>query len=104
MFAGQAAADLAAEFQDVGAEGLAQLQIAGLVGVEEDQRVHVAIPGMEDVGDVEAVVLRHFADPLQHIGQFGNRDRAVETHIVVDLPHRAKGRLAPGPDTGAFIR
>ena len=33
MLAGQAAADLDAELENVGAEGLAQLKIAGLVGI-----------------------------------------------------------------------
>ena len=55
VLAGQAAADLDAELQDVGAGRLGLLQLAGVVGVEEDQRVQVAVAGVEDVGDREAV-------------------------------------------------
>ena len=51
VLAGEAAADLDAELQDLGAGFLGLLQLARLVDVEEDQRVQVAVAGMEDVGD-----------------------------------------------------
>ncbi len=44
------------------------------------------------------VFLGHLADPAQHIRQFRHRNRSVQTHVIVDLPHRAKGRFAPQPD------
>ena len=55
VLAGQHAADLDAEPQDVGAERLGALQLARLVGVVEDQRMQVAVAGVEDVGDAQAV-------------------------------------------------
>jgi hypothetical protein len=55
--------------QDVGAELLCLLQLAGLVGVEQDQRVQIAVAGMEHVGDAQAVLLRQLGHAAQHIGQ-----------------------------------
>ena len=55
VLAGQAAADLDAELQDVGAERLRLVEAAGIVGVEHDQWVQVAVAGMEDIGDLQPV-------------------------------------------------
>jgi hypothetical protein len=49
VFAGHRAAHGDAGFQDVGAEQFAAVQLVGVVGVEQDQRVQVAVAGMEDV-------------------------------------------------------
>ena len=57
MLAGQHAADLDAEPQDVGAEFLGVLELAGLVGVEQDQRMQIAVAGMEHIDDAQAVCL-----------------------------------------------
>ena len=54
VLAGQHAADLDAEPQDVGAECLGALDLARLVGVVEDQRVQIAVAGMKDIGDAQA--------------------------------------------------
>ncbi len=51
MLAGEHAAHLDAEAQDVGAEGLGAFQLAGLVGIVEDERMQIAVAGVEDVGD-----------------------------------------------------
>src|SRR6056297_1331869 len=53
VLAGQAAARLDAELQDLGAERLAALQVAGLVRIEKDEGVHVAVASVEDVRDIE---------------------------------------------------
>jgi hypothetical protein len=53
VLAGQHAADLDAELEDVGAERLGALQLARLVGVVEDQRMQVAVAGVEHVGDAQ---------------------------------------------------
>ena len=55
MLAGQAAADLDAELQDVGAELSRRVEAGRVVGVEHDQRMQVAVAGMEDVGDLQPV-------------------------------------------------
>jgi hypothetical protein len=56
VLAGQHAADLDAQPQDIGAELLGLLQFARLVGIVEDQRMQVAVAGVEDVGDAQAVL------------------------------------------------
>jgi hypothetical protein len=56
MFTGQAAAHLDAQFQDFGPHRLAGFEIARLVGIEQDQRVQVAVAGVEHVGHVEAIL------------------------------------------------
>ena len=45
----------------------------------------------------------HLADPAQHEGQRRDRDRPVQAHVVVDLPHRAEGRLAAQPDALGLV-
>ena len=53
MFTGDAAAGGHAQFQNPAADLLGQLKLPGLVGIEQDQRVHVAVTGMEDIGHRE---------------------------------------------------
>ena len=57
VLAGQNAADLDAQPQDVRAERLGALGLAGLVGVVKNQRVQVAIAGVKDIGDAEPIPL-----------------------------------------------
>ena len=54
VLAGEHAADLDAQPQDLGAERLGPLELARRVGVVEDQRVQIAVAGMEHVGDAQA--------------------------------------------------
>ena len=37
-------------------------KLAGIVGVEHDQRVQVAVAGVEDVGDLQAAAVGHLLD------------------------------------------
>ena len=69
VLAGQAAADFDAQFQDVGAEVFRLVEAGRVVGVEHDQRMQVAVAGVEDVGDLQAVVVGHLPDAAQHVGQ-----------------------------------
>src|SRR5436309_2695082 len=55
VLAGDGAAQAHAGLEDVGAEALAAMQLIGIVGVEEDQRVQVAVAGMEHVDAAQAV-------------------------------------------------
>ena len=100
MLAGQHAADLDAKPQDIGAECLGTLDLAGLVGVVEDQRVQIAVAGMKHIGDRQPVLLRQLPHSRQHLGQPGARDRAVHAVIIGrDPADRRKRRLAPGPES-----
>ena len=99
VLAGEHAADLDAELEDLGAELLGLVELARLVGVVEDQRMQVAVAGMEHVGDAQAVVLRQLADALEHLRQLGARDGAVHAVVVGrDAPDRRERGLAAGPE------
>ena len=82
MLAGQHAADPHAQSQDVGAQLLAAPQLVGIVGVEQDQRMKIAVAGMEDVHDAQAILLRQDAHLGQHLDQLAARHRAVEAHVI----------------------
>ena len=55
MFTSQYATNLHAESQDIGAKFLCPLDFAGLVGVIQNQRMQIAVAGMEHIGDAEPV-------------------------------------------------
>ena len=103
MFARQAAADFDTQLQDVRPQRLAQFKIARLVGIEQDQRVHVAIARVKDIGHVKAIAAAHLADAAQHEGQRRDGDRAIQAHVVIDLAHRTERRFAAQPDALRFI-
>lgn len=60
MFAGQDTADFDAELQDFRTEFLGAFQFARLVGVIHDQRVEIAVAGVEDIGNPKSVFFAHF--------------------------------------------
>ena len=64
--------------------------------------MQVAVAGVEDVGDLEAVAGTDLLDPPQHLRQAAGRDDAVHAEIVGEPAHRAEGGLAALPDRGAF--
>ena len=51
MLASEHAADLDAKLEDLGTERLSAREFVRLVGIVEDQRMQVAVAGMEHVGD-----------------------------------------------------
>ena len=103
VLAGDGAAHRHAEFEDLGAEGFGALQLVGVVGVEQDQRMQVAVAGMEDVEAAQAVPCRHRADGDQHLGQAAARDRRIHAQVVgADAAARRKGVLAAAPEAQAL--
>ncbi|MNF32012.1 hypothetical protein D3C84_127870 [compost metagenome] len=82
VLAGDTAADLHAQFENLAAQGFGTLQLTGLVGIEQDQRVHVAIAGMEHVGHAQAVFGGQRADGLEHPRQRAAGNRAVHAVII----------------------
>ena len=50
MLAGDGAAHGHAGFQDLGAKQLAAVQLVGVIGVKQNQRVQVAVAGVKHVG------------------------------------------------------
>ncbi len=80
-------------------ELLGPLRLALDRAVVEDERVEVAVAGVEDVADPEAVLGRELVDPPQHLGQLRARHDAVLDVVVgADPAHRGEGGLAPAPD------
>ena len=99
VLAGEHAADFDAELENVGAESLGALELARGIGVVKDQRMQIAVAGVEHVGDPQTVARRHFPHPRQHQRQLAARNGAVHAIVVRrDAPHRRKRRLAPGPE------
>ena len=64
--------------------------------------MQIAVPSMEDVGDLEAMLLADRRDPDQHLRQAAERDGAVHAEIVRDPADGAEGRLAAFPDGSAL--
>ena len=79
MLAGDRAADLGADLQDLAAGGDHPRLLAGHARIVEDVRVEVAVARVEDVADAEAVLGDDLVDPPQHVGQLRARDHAVLT-------------------------
>ena len=63
---------------------------SGLAGVEQDQRMQVAVAGMEHVRAAQAVLRSQRLDAAQHLAPGAARDRAV--HAVVVGRERPGGR------------
>ena len=105
VFAGEAATDLDAELQDVGAEVFGAVEAVGVVGVEHDQRVEVAVAGVEDVGDTEGVLGAELGDAFEDEGELRRWDGAVHAEVVgADAADGAEGSLAAFPDGQGLFR
>ena len=103
VLAGDRAAYRDAELKDGAAQGLGLLQVALQVGVVEYQGVKVAIAGVEDVGDPQAMDLRKAAHLGQDEGQGLPRDGPVDAVIVGrKSSHGGEGALAARPESSAL--
>ncbi len=103
MLAGEHAADLDAELQDIGAERLGALKLARVHAIEDDEGMQIAVAGMENIAEAKPVFGRHLRHPRQHRRQLVARDRAVHAqHVGRQPPHRRERCLAPGPELGAL--
>src|SRR5205823_6257573 len=81
VLAGDRPADVDAELEHFGAEGLRLLGIAGTVRVVENQRMQIAVARMENVHARQTELGGELADALQNWSERPSRDRAV--HAVV---------------------
>ena len=99
VFAGHGAADRHAQFEDLPAQLLRGFEFARPVCVVQDERVQVAVAGMEDVGHAQAVLVGQRLDAVQYLGQAGARNGAVHAVVVRrNTSHRRERGLAPGPE------
>src|SRR6185312_14128227 len=66
MLAGQHATHLDAKREDIGTEALGPFELIVATGVVENQRMQVAVAGVKDVGDRQAIGLSHLADTAEY--------------------------------------
>src|SRR4051794_33139687 len=103
MFARQHAAKFDADPQDVGTKGFGALHFIGLIGIEKDERMQVAVAGIKNIGDAKIVFCGKIADSRQRLRQFAARNGAVHAEVVGrNPPNGGKSCLAPGPEQIAF--
>src|SRR3546814_10294692 len=103
-FAGKDAADLDAQLQYIAAERLCAVELSGDVGVIEDQRVKIAVSRMEHVGDLEIILPGELLYFLKNFRKPPPGDRPVHAiKVRRDPSDRGKRRLAPRPETHAFL-
>ena len=78
-------------------------QLALFIGIKQDQRVHVAVASVEDIGNRQAALLGKRRNAFQYAREFAAWDRTV--HAVIVRRHtadRREGVLTPGPELGAL--
>ena len=98
VLAAQHAAGGDARAHDRLAGGVHPLPDPGLARVEHEDRVQVAVAGVEDVHDDEVVLGRDLVDLAQHLDQPGaGHDRVVQVVVGRDAGDRAERRLAALP-------
>src|SRR4029077_12958118 len=103
MLAGQAAAELDAELEDFGAAQLGTLEFDLVVGVVEYQGMQIAVAGMEDIDDAEAMAAADLGDFGQRLWELGERDHPIHPVVILDLADRPEGRFPPLPDRRALV-
>ena len=103
VFAGDGAAGGDAEVEDFGGERFGGVLLAGDARVVEDERVEVAVAGVEDVGDADACCGAEAGDFAHDLREGGAGNNAV-LHDVVggDAAHGGEGGFAAFPDEGAL--
>src|SRR5439155_10262399 len=128
VLAGDGAAHLGADLQDLPARRDDARLLAWLPGVVEDIRVEIAVARVEDVADAEPMALDDLVHAAEHVGQLGARDDAVHHHVggryaavgaegrlaalpqelalrlVLRGPHLARARVAAGLDHALGLR
>jgi hypothetical protein len=87
-----------AQGQDLRAQGLCPGQLSLPARIIENQRMQVAVAGMEHVGNCQSVLLGQGGNVIQYLCQPGSRDGAVHAVVIRrQPPYRREGRLAAEP-------
>ncbi len=101
MFAGNRTAQVDAHVQDLAGQRFGPFQRTGLAAVVENQRVQVAIPGVEDIGDAQVILFAQRFNFGERVPQPAARHHPILDNVVrAQPPDRGKGTLAPLPDPG----
>ncbi len=104
MLAADRAANFEAQLQDVCAETLRPLQLTRFAGVEEDQRMQVAVGCVKHVRARQLILLGQLADACEYAGDALARNGAVHAVVIRrNAPHRGECRLAALPQAEAFL-
>ena len=82
VLAGKHASHLDTATQNVGTKLLGAFKLSLLVGIEQDQRVKVAVASMEDIRHTKPILLAKRRHAPHHVGQPPPRDGAVHAKIV----------------------
>ena len=103
VLAADHAAGAHAELQNLGARREHAAQLVCVAAVERDVRVQIAVAGVEDVRERDAVAVADRADRLDHLGKLRARnDGVVDVEIRREAAHRAEGALARAPEALAL--
>ena len=98
VFTGDGAAHFHAQFQYLAADFFGAMQFVRLARVVQNQRMQVAVAGMEHIADAQTVFERQLPDAAQYTREFAPRDGAVHAVVIGrDAARRGEGGLAPGP-------
>src|SRR5262245_61444040 len=104
VLARQRAARVDARLEDRLGERASALGLALGPCVVEDERVEIAVAGVEDVADPQAVLDLELGDPAQDLGQLRARDDAVLDVVVArDAAHRRERRLPSLPEQRPLV-
>ena len=104
VFAGDGAADFNADFQDPAAQLLGSLEFALDIGIIEDQRMQVAVAGMENIDDRQLVFFRQLIDVRQNGRYLVAWNGAIHAVVVGrQAAHCRESRLAAGPEFRALL-
>ena len=79
MLAGKGPAELDAISNDFMRGGDGIFKLLCVARIVEDDGVQIAVAGMKNIADGEAVFLPDELNLLQSLGEFGTRDNAIRT-------------------------
>jgi hypothetical protein len=77
MLAGDGASSIDAILKNHAAGLVRALHLVRIAHIKQDARMQVAVPGVEDVADLQLALLGHALDVAQHLGNVAARDDAI---------------------------
>ncbi len=99
VLAGQHPAGVERRGDDLRSRGVHPFEHARLAPVEQQQRMQVAVAGVEHVHHDQVVTVGDLVDLLEHVGELRpGHDGVVEVVVGRDLGDRPEGRLAALPE------
>jgi hypothetical protein len=84
-----------AQLQDLGAGRSARRASSASLALYRDERVQVAVAGVEHVRHLQTVLGTDLRDAAQHLRQARERNSAVHAVVVGDAAHGAEAALRP---------